>query len=174
VKTCEKNAQGHYWSIDQAYLAIFKNGNFDEKSIKKAKLSSKLKNKAAKLNKKNRKIHSTQEKNKISSCNSSTFDLSSSYVANSSEMSSPTLSCKSFNSTTLNNDSAYLSSSEYANSSFHNYQNHNQTNGNAVELGMNHLRPNLNLHDALSEIYMDSGINEQKSTKKVKKELLSY
>lgn len=184
VKTCEKNAQGHYWSIDQAYLAIFKNGNFDEKSIKKAKLSSKLKNKAAKLIKKGRKnaTNNNQEKSKqMASCS---FDLSSSYVANSSEMSSPTLSCKSFNSSTLNNDSAYMSSTECANSSYQNYNHQCQANGNGARpadmmVGLN-LRPNLNLHDALSEIYMDSGsmIHEQKqqqSTKKIKKEpLLTY
>lgn len=185
VKTCEKNAQGHYWSIDQAYLAIFKNGDFDEKSIKKAKLSSKLKNKAAKLIKKSRKnnTNSHQEKSKpMAGCS---FDLSSSYVANSSEMSSPTLSCKSFNSSTLNNDSAYMSSTEYANASFQNYNHQSHgTGARTAEMivGLN-LRPNLNLHDALSEIYMDSGsmmIHEQKqqqqqSTKKIKKEpLLNY
>lgn len=182
VKTCEKNAQGHYWSIDPAYLAIFKNGNFDEKSIKKAKLSSKLKNKAAKLIKKSRKNNQDKAKQIVSSHNnSSCFDMSSSYVANSSEMSSPTLSCKSFNSSTLNNDSAYMSGTEYANTSIQNFHSHGIGNGARaaeVMVGLN-LRPNLNLHDALSEIYMDSGslIHEQKQSlsKKIKKEpLLNY
>lgn len=172
VKTCEKNAQGHYWSIDPTYLSIFKNGNFDEKSIKKAKLSSKFKNKVAKLNKKNKKLDALV--NKCSTTNSNNnFDLCSSYVMNSSEISSPTLSCKSFNSSTLtNNDSAYLSSTEYPNSSF------NQSLNNAENVS----RPNLNLHDALSEIYMDSGMHNQhdlnssgiKMIKKIKKEMLNY
>lgn len=162
VKTCEKNAQGHYWSIDQAYLSIFKNGNFDEKAIKKAKLNSKLKNKASKINKKNSQLN-CQEKTNVSSISNSFSDYSSSYVAHSSEMSSPTVSCKSFNSNT-NNDSAYMSGNEYGNSSF--YSMHN-SNVDAPQWD----RPNMNLHDTLSEIYME-GLNCHKadSNKKIKED----
>jgi hypothetical protein len=112
VKTCEKNAQGHYWSIDQAYLNIFKNGDFDEKSIKKAKLNSKLKSKTGRAKK-------TAKKSGNMLANTSDYDLSGcSYTtvtsSSSSVLSSPTVSCKSFNSTfnqafnSTMNDSAYF------------------------------------------------------------------
>jgi hypothetical protein len=42
IKTSEKNAQGHYWSIEDDYLKYFKQGIYDCKTlIKQAKLKKK-------------------------------------------------------------------------------------------------------------------------------------
>lgn len=156
MKTCEKNAQGHYWSIDSAYLSIFKNGNFDEKSIKKAKLTSKFKNKCAKQTKNKIKV----EKQQQAQDNSSVFDISSNSYHT---MSSPSTSCKSFNS--VNNDSAYMSGSDYANSSLN--QNNLSYMGNAYT-EQYCPRENFNLQNALSEVFMDSK-TEQYEVKRLKR-----
>ena len=158
IKTCEKNAQGHYWSIDEAYLSLFKSGNFDEKAIKKAKLNSrnygKYKTSNKFLSSRMKKNKKQQKENKHNS--GGVYDAplaSSTYVqAADTQMYSPTMSCKSYAST-QHNDSAYLSSSDFTNSSFNNEManQHQQQQQTDMRL-FNHLQPNLSLFESLSEI----------------------
>ena len=159
VKTCEKNAQGHYWSIDSAYLSIFKNGNFDEKSIKKAKLTSKFKNKASKGSKNKIKLEKQIQ--------DSSYEISSSSYHT---MSSPSTSCKSFNSG-MNNDSAYMSGSDYANSSMTGTPTTQQMSSymsNVAYAEQYCARENFSLQSALCEVFMDSK-NDQFEVKKLKR-----
>jgi hypothetical protein len=93
IKTSEKNAQGHFWSIDEDYLKYFKQGIYDCKTlVKQAKLKRKAMGevsvKKVRRSRKSQKENLAQEQSSLNS---------------------------------FNNDSAYLSTSDITDNSFTNY-----------------------------------------------------
>jgi len=93
IKTSEKNAQGHFWSIDEDYLKYFKQGIYDCKTlVKQAKLKRKANGevsvKKVRRSRKSQKENLAQEQSSLNS---------------------------------FNNDSAYLSTSDITDNSFTNY-----------------------------------------------------
>lgn len=97
VKTSEKNAQGHYWSIDADYLKYFKQGIYECKTlVKQAKL--KRQGISKKPNKRMQTGKSGKENNVSSSPQTNHLMHQSIY-----------------------NDSAYMSNNEANDTSFNNY-----------------------------------------------------
>ena len=100
IKTSEKNAQGHYWSIDADYLKYFKQGIYDCKTlVKQAKL--KQKQMAAPVKRKNK------ARNKLRDAQAFVAEEVKENQSNNFEY-------------TQNNDSAYISTNETIDLSFSN------------------------------------------------------
>lgn len=105
IKTSEKNAQGHYWSIDPDYLVYFKQGIYECKTLVK---QAKLKRQASLGVTKTKRTKKTRTK--LGKENTNSTPQSNHYNYNLIQQSS-----------SYYNDSAYLSNNETTDNSFNNY-----------------------------------------------------
>ena len=96
IKTSEKNAQGHYWSIDPDYLIYFKQGIYDCKTLVK---QAKLKRQGLIGKPKRNRMRKSGKENTNSSSIQQTHLMQNSFY----------------------NDSAYMSNNETTDTSFNNY-----------------------------------------------------